>query len=145
MPTVDSIQPRLVVNDADGAISFYSSALGARELARFTDDEGRIVHAELDIDGMVITLKDAADGDPAPPQLGGTPVIFTLRVDDPDTLAERMVRAGASVIYPVADRPYGNRDGRLADPYGHVWMVSRQVEALDASEVQQRVDEMHQH
>lgn len=136
---ITRIYARLVVSDAAAAIDFYRAALGATELARYTDPAGKIVHAELDLAGTMIALKDEGDGDPAPDTLGGTPVIIALQVDDADAVAEAMLAAGASVIYPVADQPYGERGGRLADPFGHQWMISQRIEELTAAEIQRRV------
>ena len=51
----------------------------------------------------------------------------TLRrlVDDPDALAERAIAAGATVVFPIADQPYGMRQGRIADPSGHHWLIGK--------------------
>jgi uncharacterized glyoxalase superfamily protein PhnB len=116
--------PRLVVSDGARAIDFYVAAFGAIEKERFTDPDGRIVHADLTIGAVRVALKDEGDGDPAPSTLGGTPVIMALDVGDPDAVAEAMVRSGATVIHPITDQPYG-RGGRLADPFGHQWMLTR--------------------
>jgi uncharacterized glyoxalase superfamily protein PhnB len=120
--TITNLHARLVVRDAPAAIDFYVAALGAKELDRATGPDGRIVHAELAIGPATIALKDEGDGDPAPPSLGGTPVVLTLLVDDADATADAMLAAGASVIYAISDQPYG-RGGRLGDPYGHQWMI----------------------
>lgn len=133
------VYARLVVSDGAAAIGFYRAALGATELARYTNPAGKIVHAELDLAGTMIALKDEGDGDPAPSTLGGTPVIMALQVDDADAVAEAMLTAGATVIYPVADQPHGERGGRLADPYGHQWIISHKIEELTAAEIQRRV------
>lgn len=123
--TITSLYPRIVVTDGAAAIDFYRQALGAEELVRHTEPGGKIVHAELRLGSAVVALKDEGDGDPSPTSLGGTPVIMALGVDDVDAVAAAMTRAGATVVYPVADRPYGGRDGRLADPFGHLWLVSQ--------------------
>ncbi|MEV1330396.1 VOC family protein [Micromonospora costi] len=118
--------PRLVVIGADRAIAFYTTALGATELSRHTDDStGRIVHAELELAGVTFAVKDEGDGDPAPPTLGGTPVILALYVDDADAVGRRMEEHGATVVSPITDQPYGERAGRLADPFGHLWMIAQ--------------------
>jgi uncharacterized glyoxalase superfamily protein PhnB len=65
-------------------------------------------------------------------------VIIALYVDDPDAVAARMVDGGATVVFPVADQPYGERAGRLADPFGHLWMVAGRTEQLTAQQIQER-------
>jgi PhnB protein len=123
--TISAMYPRLVVSDAARAIDFYRTAFGATETARHTDDDGKVVHAELRIGDIVIAVKDELHGDPAPSSLGGSPVILALTVDDADAVGERMVEAGATVVYPIQDWEYGSRGGRLADPFGHLWMIDQ--------------------
>jgi PhnB protein len=124
MTKIRTLTPRLVVRDAARAIDFYATAFGAKELERYTDANGKIVHAAVDIDGHTVTVKDEGDGDPAPPTIGGTPVLLSLNVDNADVVAEAMLNAGATVIYPIQDWDYG-RGGRLADPFGHLWMITQ--------------------
>jgi PhnB protein len=52
---------------------------------------------------------------------------MSLIVDDPDAWAKRAIAAGASELFPVADQPYGMRQGRVVDPYGHHWLVGRDL------------------
>jgi PhnB protein len=121
--TVTSMYPRLIVADAARAIDFYVSALGAVEIARHTDDNDKIIHSELKLDSVMFAVKDEDAGDPSPTTLGGSPVILALDVTDADAVGEAMVAAGATVIYPIRDWEYGARAGRLADPFGHLWMI----------------------
>ncbi|MFJ5995258.1 VOC family protein [Streptomyces sp. NPDC092370] len=137
-PAVTRLYARLVVSDAARAIDFYQEALGAEETERYTARDGRIVHAMLRLGGTEIAVKDEDDGDPAPPSLGGSPVIMALDVSDADAVAEAMLRCGATVVYPVADQHYGQRGGRLADPFGHLWMISRTIEDLTPEQIQER-------
>lgn len=118
------LKPRLVVAGAAEAIDYYRSVFGARELERHEDPEGKIVHAELTIEGSILTLKDEDGVDLAPGTLGGTPVLLMLAVDDVDGLGERMVTAGGEVVYAIADYEDG-RGGRIRDPFGHAWMISQ--------------------
>lgn len=138
--TIRNLFPRLVVSDADRAIEFYVTALGAKEIERYTAPDGRIVHAAVEIGGHTVAVKDEGDGDPAPTSLAGTPVIIAIDVDDADAVGDAMVRAGGTVVHPIQDWHYGSRGGRLADPFGHHWMVSQQLEDLTPEEIQRRVD-----
>lgn len=114
---------RLVVEGADAALEFYTTAFGAKVSDRHTAADDRVVHAMVEVGDLRFAVKDAGDGDPAP--TGPTPVIMALEVTDADAIAERMLAAGATVIHPVADHDYGFRGGRLADPFGHQWMISQ--------------------
>ncbi|MFJ7345398.1 VOC family protein [Streptomyces sp. NPDC101110] len=68
-------------------------------------------------------------------------MIIALEVSDADAVAESMLRGGATVVHPVTDRHYGQRGGRLADPFGHLWMISQTVEELTPQQIQRRTDE----
>lgn len=126
MATINKMYPRLVVSDGARAIEFYVAALGAQRGERHTDDNGKIVHAELKLgDAFTIAIKDEGDGDPAPTSLGGSPVIMAIDVDNADAVGDAMITAGARVVYPIQDWEYGSRGGRLADPFGHLWMISQ--------------------
>jgi uncharacterized glyoxalase superfamily protein PhnB len=126
--TINKLYPRLVVSDASRAIDFYVAAFGAKEVERYADPSGKIVHAAILIGDATVAVKDEDDGDPAPTTLGGSPVIMALDVDDADAVADAMLRGGATVIYPVGDQDYGSRAGRLADPFGHLWMIAQPLD-----------------
>jgi PhnB protein len=139
---IQQLYPRLVVSDGAAAIDFYQRTLGATETARYTDPAGKIIHAELTIGPATVAIKDEDEGDPAPTSLGGTPVILALYVDDADAVGAAMTGAGAKVVYPISDQPYGERGGRLADPYGHLWMISQRIEDLSPEEIRRRTKAM---
>lgn len=136
------LHPHLIVRDAPRALAFYVEALGAREVARYTEPSGFVVNAELAIGDLKLTLAEERREwhNVAPPSLDGSPVILTLQVDDARAVAARLERAGATVVFPVADQFYGERAGRLRDPFGHVWIVTQRIEALTPEEIQRRMD-----
>ena len=142
-PVITALYPRLVVAGAARAIEFYVAAFGAEEIERYTNPDGQIVHAALRIGGTMLAVKDEGDGDPAPTSLGGSPVIITLDVADADAVGEAMIRAGATVVYPIRDAPYGQRGGRMADPFGHLWMILQPIEDLSPEQIQQRTNDMY--
>ncbi|MGZ6640423.1 MAG: VOC family protein [Solirubrobacteraceae bacterium] len=129
------VTPRLVVADGGAAIAFYREAFGAEELGeRFTTPDGHLVHAELRFgDAVVMICEDGADPDaPArsPDALGGrVSAIMATYWEDVDAAWERAVAAGAEVIHPLADQFYGERGGRLRDPFGQQWMLSKRIDA----------------
>ncbi len=137
MTEILELYPRLVVADADAALSFYTVAFDAQVSERFTGPDGRVVHAMIDAGPVRFAVKDADGYDPAP-TAGGVPVIIALYVSDPDAVAARMEQGGATVVFPVDDQFYGERGGRLADPFGHLWMISSRTEQLSPDEIQAR-------
>jgi PhnB protein len=120
------LYPRLVVKGADAALEFYAQAFEAEVTDRHADEHGRVVHAMVEFPGGKFAVKDADGTDPAP-VLGEVPVIIALYVADADALAARMIEAGAEVIFPVSTHDYGDRGGRLRDPWGHLWMVAQRL------------------
>jgi PhnB protein len=133
--------PYLVVADGAKAIDFCKEAFGATELMRLADPDGRIAHAELKIGDSVIMLSGAAPeyGRLSPQSLGGTPVTIHLYVENVDAWANQVVAAGAKILRPVQDQFYGERSGRLQDPFGHVWIVSTHIEDVTPEEIQRRL------
>jgi PhnB protein len=119
-----AIEPWLAVPDAREALDFYRNAFGAVEAYRLDDDEGRPVVAQLSIGGAAFWIQDDADASPVAPGVGSVRMI--LSVGDPDALFERAVAAGAATVAPVHDE-HGWRTGRLTDPFGHDWEVSRRL------------------
>jgi PhnB protein len=135
-----SIRPRLVVRDGAAAIDFYTSAIGAEELHRFADPSGRIVDAELRVGDDVFSLTEEQDDvNLSPTTLGGSPLLLTLTVDDADAVGAAMERAGAEVVFPIDDQFYGRREGRLRDPFGHLWIVGQVIESLTDEEIDARL------
>lgn len=138
------IVPSLVIAGAARAIEFYKEALGAEVVACFADEKlgGHIVHAHLKIGGASFFLSEEARDwhNHAPPSLGGSPVIVHVAVPDVDGLAARMQAAGATVVFPVQDQFYGERSGRLRDPFGHLWLLSQKTREMTDAEIQAGVD-----
>jgi PhnB protein len=121
---ITQLMPHLVLRGAAGAIDFYRAAFGAEEVGeRLLAPDGSVAHAEIALGESIVSLSDESGEEAGPETIGGTPVRVSLYVDDVDRFAERAVAAGATVVYPVADQPYGLRGGRLRDPFGHLWIV----------------------
>lgn len=138
-----TVTPRLVVRDGAAAIDFYRRAFGAEELGeRFTGPGGELIHAEVRIgDSVVMVTDEAADGVPAksPDSLGhAVSAIMATYWEDVDGAWDRALTAGAEVVYPLADQFYGERGGRLRDPFGQQWMMSQRIELLSHDEVNRR-------
>ena len=139
--TTPSLEPRLVVDDAAAAIDFYIEALDAVEIVRYAEPSGKIVHAEMRVGDDIFSLTEADGGhNRSPLTIGGSALILTLVVEDADSVGEAFVAAGAEVIIPIADQYYGRREGRLRDPYGHLWIISQAGDELSRPEIQERVD-----
>jgi len=136
-----TITPYLCCRNASRALDFYKSVFDAVEVTRWTDTSGKIGHAEITLGDSVIML---ADEHPeisvlSPQSLGGSPVALHIYVDNVDAVAGRAVSAGAKLLRPVQDQDYGDRNCKLTDPFGHVWMISTHKEDVSREEIQKRV------
>lgn len=122
--------PCLVVRGAIEAIGFYEEAFGAVELpGRMTTPDGRIDHTEFVIGVSRFALaEEDSQWNTSPATLGGSAVPISLVVDDADAVFAQALAAGADEVIPLADRNYGFRAGRIADPFGHLWIVSAPLE-----------------
>ena len=140
VPAGSRATPYLIIKDAARAVDFYRNAFDAIEVIRLEGADGRIAHCEIKIGDASILLADEWEGVGAtsPSALGGSPVIIHLEVDDVDAIAKRAIDAGAKVIFPVENQFYGERAGRLQDPFGHLWLLSTKIEAVPAPEIRKR-------
>jgi PhnB protein len=123
---VPEIYPFLAVKDVNAAVAFYGEAFGAtEEIERATAPGGAQV-AVLTIEGQRVGVATEAPelGTPSPETVGATTVRISLHVEDADAAQARAVAAGAREMFAVADQPYGLRQGRVVDPFGHHWLIA---------------------
>jgi len=139
-----SVTPYLIVQGAIAALEFYAAALGAKELVRLDDGNGKIMHAELDIADARIMLADEFPdmGYRGPQSLGGSTVSLHLYVEDVDSVFARAVELGATATMAVADQFDGDRRGTLTDPFGHVWLLASRKEDVSYEEMRARFAKM---
>ena len=116
----------LSVRNGAKAVEFYKSAFAATELFRIDADDGAVV-AQLSVGASDFWLADESPEHMnfSPDSLGGGTVRMVMVVENPDAAFDRAVAAGAKVISPVADQPYGWRIGRIEDPFGHHWEIGK--------------------
>ncbi|MGH9836483.1 MAG: VOC family protein [Blastocatellia bacterium] len=135
-----NVTPYLCVKDAASAIEFYKHAFGATERMRMADPGGRVGHAEIKIGDALIMLADEFPemGFLSPQSTGGSPVMLHLYVEDVDAFFNQAVAAGAKAQRLVEDQFYGDRAGKLADPFGHVWYIATHKEDVPPEEMKKR-------
>ena len=136
-PGMTAITPHLTCSDAAAAIDFYKQAFGASEGARLPGPDGKLAHAQLWIGGACLMLVDeyAEQGMLSPLSLSGSPVTIHLYVADVDATVAQAVAAGARLTMPVADMFWGDRYGRLLDPFGHHWSVATHQHDFSPEEI----------
>jgi uncharacterized glyoxalase superfamily protein PhnB len=133
-----TVTPHLVCAGAADAIEFYKKAFNAVEMGRMPGPEGKLVHALIRIgDSAVMLVDEFPDwGAFGPKSLKGSPVTIHLYVEDVDATVQRAVAVGAKVTMPLEDTFWGDRYGKLEDPFGHHWSVATHVRDVSPEEMQ---------
>jgi PhnB protein len=142
MPKDPPIAPYLTVADANAAIEFYKKAFGATETFRMPAPDGRVLHCSLALNGGVVMLSDDFEkgaGETHAP--GAAPITLHLNVADVDAAFAQAVKAGATVTMPLADMFWGDRYGRLRDPFGHNWSLSTHQRDVGPAEMKAAVEQ----
>jgi PhnB protein len=138
-----TLTPFLTVRDAVRAIEFYKAAFGAEERGVMKAPDGKVMHAELKIGDSIIMLSDEFPefGSSSPQAIGGSPIGLHIYLDNVDAAFDRAVKAGAQVEMPVMDQFWGDRYGKLKDPFGHKWSIGTHVKDLSMDEINKGMDE----
>ena len=138
-----TVTPYLVVDDGARAIEFYQQAFGAKEIMRMPGPDGKISHAEVKIGDSIIMLgpANATTGVRSPQSLGSSTVSIFLYLEDVDSTFRKALSAGAKEAQPLADQLWGDRYGRLTDPFGHSWSLATHKEDVSAEEMSKRMQE----
>lgn len=137
--------PYLIVERAADALAFYGEVFGATEVpGRLTLPDGRIGHVRFEIGDSLIVMADESpeQGLLSPPSRGGSATLIVLYVEDTDATIERAWEAGATVLMPATDMFYGDRAGRIQDPFGHIWTIASRIEELAPEELGRRMAAM---
>ena len=139
-----TVTPHLICAGAAEAIEFYKKAFGAVELSRMPGPDGKIMHATIRIGDSVIMLNEEMPQWESfgPKHFKGSPVKIHLYVENVDDVFEKAVRAGAKITMPLDDMFWGDRYGKLEDPFGHDWSIATHVLEVSPEEMQKGMEEM---
>ncbi len=138
-----TLTPYMTVRDAARAIEFYKHAFGAVEKGVMKGPDGKIMHAELRIGDSLFMLADEFPqfGSLSPQSIGGSGMGLHIYVEDVDSAFDRAVKAGANVEMPVADMFWGDRYGKLVDPFGHKWSIATHTHDMSMEEIVEAQEE----
>lgn len=140
----NTVSVYLVVRNSKEALDFYSQAFGAETVYRMPGPDGKsTMHAEMRIGNSTVMLSDE---NPqwdlkSPLTLGGTPASLHLYAEDADGLFNRALKAGCTVAMPIQDMFWGDRYGKVKDPYGHQWGIATHKEDVPPAELEKRAKE----
>ena len=135
------ITPHLVIEGAAEAMAFYQKAFGAEEICRMPGPDGRLMHAAMRFGDSEVYLCDSFPeygGSPGPKTLGNSPVTLHLESPNVDETWAKATAAGCTVAMPLDNMFWGDRYGKVVDPYGHHWSLSSRIEELTFDQMAER-------
>jgi PhnB protein len=143
-PGAYTLNAYITIDGCSDAIEFYKKAFGVIERGRLLMPDGKIGHAEIDIEGTLLMMADENIdwGNKGPKSIGGNPMTFGLYVKDCDAVFQKALDAGATSVMAVEDMFYGDRVGQVMDPFGYKWMIATHKEDMSYEEMQRRFDKM---
>jgi PhnB protein len=137
-----TVTPYLTCKSSAKAIDFYKSVFGATEIMRMAGPDGKIGHAEIRIGDSVIMLADEFPGMSSAPTPGTKNACgLFLYLENVDATFNRAVAAGAKVDMPLENQFWGDRYGKITDPFGHNWGLAQHVEDVAPEEMKRRSQE----
>jgi uncharacterized glyoxalase superfamily protein PhnB len=127
----------IIVKDAAKFIDFLQEAFGAKETegSRVYNQDGTIGHAEVRMGDTVVMMFDAKEEWPP------TPSFFRLYVEDGDAVYQRALEAGGTSVTEMTELFFGDRVGRVRDPWGNIWWIQERLEDVDFAEMMKRAGE----
>ena len=129
------VAPWVVTDDTGAFLDFVTAAFGGQELARVPVEDGSIGHGEIRVGDTVVLAFDRRADWPVMPSL------LRVFVPDADGAMRRAVEAGAVVVTELSDSAFGQRGGRVRDPFGNIWWVVAQVEQVAEDEMWRRLQD----
>jgi PhnB protein len=142
----NSVTPYLVIKGAAQAIEYYKRVFGATEHVRMNGPDGKVGHAELKIGNSFIMLADEnpgmGTGHSSAATIGASPVSLYVYLPDVDHVIQRAAAEGAKILKPVETQFYGDRNGFIQDPFGHLWGIATHVEDVSPKEVEERMKKL---
>jgi PhnB protein len=130
----------MTVGDGAAALDFYTKAFGAKVTQRMPGPGGKLMHAEFRVGDSIVMLSDEfpQGGTKSPLTLHGSSGSLFLYVPNVDVAFKRAVDAGCQVTMPLMDMFWGDRFGRVIDPFGHHWGLASHKEDVSPAEIKRR-------
>jgi PhnB protein len=141
----NAVIPALAFKGADAAIKWYVNVFGAKQKMRFDSPDGTVAHAEVTLgDNVIMLSEENPQFNSSPKTLKGNSVNLCIYVPDVDATIKKAVDNKAKLIKPAEDQFYGDRSGRIEDPFGYFWIISTHVKDVSEEEMKKAMDEMAQ-
>jgi uncharacterized glyoxalase superfamily protein PhnB len=129
--------------DCSRAIDFYKRAFGAEVVGEvaYGPDRKAVMHAMMKLGNSHVMMADAWPGMWEKAPAGSATAGLFVYVEDCDRLFERATKAGCETIFPIADMFWGDRFGKVKDPYGHCWGIATHRWEMTPEEMKRGQDE----
>jgi PhnB protein len=139
-----TVTPNLIFNEASRAIEFYKKVFGAVEIMRLPGPNNKVMHAAIRIGDSTIFVTDTVTNKVPATSTETTfvPTYLHLYVDDVDATFKQAVEAGAKVDMPLQDMFWGDRYGKITDPFGHTWSLATHKQDVAPDEMERRAQAM---
>ena len=139
-PDYHTVTPAIAIKGAAEAIEFYKRAFNARELHRMASPDGTVMHAEIQIgDARIMVSDEFPDwGVLSAKTIGGSPTTLYIYCEDVDATTKQAIAAGARELQPVTDQFWGDRSGKIEDPFGYRWGLATHIEDVSPEEMDRR-------
>ena len=143
----NAVIPALAFHGADAAIKWYVNILGAKEKMRFNNPDGTIAYAEITIgDNVVMVSEENLQYNRSPKTLKGNSVNLFVYLPDVDAVIKKATNNGAKLVMPIEDQFYGDRSGRIEDPFGYLWVIATHIKDVSEAEMKKAMEQMaHEH
>jgi len=139
----NAVIPALAFRGADAAIKWYGSVLGTTEKMRLSMPDGSIAHAEISLgDSVIMVSEENPQYNKSPKTLNGNSINLFIYVPDVDSVIKKATDNGAKLLMPATDQFYGDRSGRIEDPFGYIWIISTHVKDVSEEEMKKAMNEM---
>ncbi|MFJ2754330.1 VOC family protein [Nocardioides sp. NPDC087217] len=130
-----TVAPWVVSDDTGALLDFITEVFDGEEIGRVATEDGSIGHGEIRIGDTVVLAFDRR------PEWPVMPSLLRVWVADPDASFARAVERGATVVTEISDNAFGQRGGRIKDPFGNIWWVVRHVEDVPEDVIWQRLQD----
>jgi PhnB protein len=130
-----TVTPWIIGQDTAGLMDWLTRAFGAEEIARLVGEDGRIGHAEMRIGNAIVMMFDAR------PEWPETPAFLRLYVDDAEAVHAQAVAAGGTSVTEVTHLFFGDKVGRVRDPFGNLYWIQTRVEELTEEQMTERLSD----
>ncbi len=130
-----TVTPWIIGHDTAGLMDWLTRAFGAEEIARLVGEDGRIGHAEMRIGNAIVMMFDAK------PEWPESPAFLRLYVDDAKAVHAEAVAAGGTSVTEVTHLFFGDKVGRVRDPFGNLYWIQTRVEELTEDQMMARLSD----